>query len=118
MTPENNPFFNKKHSDETKKHLSDVRKGKRPNNGFISHSEQTKKKMSKVRKELYKNNNFRKKMSLANQLRISIICNETNEFFNSIKDAAKSENIKYATFKKKFKKGELINGKTYRKSNF
>ena len=47
-TPENNPMYGKHHSDETKAHWSEVRKGKHYGTGFTGkhHSDETKQKIS------------------------------------------------------------------------
>ena len=47
-SPENNPMYGRRHSEETKKHWSDIRKGMPSSCGFAGkhHSEETKKKIS------------------------------------------------------------------------
>lgn len=115
--PENNPFYNKTHSDLTKFHLSKIRKGKRPNNGFVKHSQETKDRLSEIRKKLCKNPKFTEKMKLYNQLRIKIYCNETKETFETLKDAAKRLGFGYSYFKKHFSLEEKVGNFTFKKLN-
>ena len=60
MFGENNPFFGKKHSEETKRKISLSRKGKCTGR---KHSEETKKKISQALKGIERNDSFREMIS-------------------------------------------------------
>lgn len=96
---ENNPFFGKTHTEERKRYFSDIRKGVKPNNGFVAHSNKTKTILSEKRKEWASNSENKKKLSLQNQHRMLVYCIELDKTFESIKDAAKFFDVKYSTFK-------------------
>lgn len=87
----NNPFFGKKHTEETKKKLSEIRKGKVWNPGY-KHSKEVKIKLSNIRKELLKNPEVIEKMRLAQKGK-PIICLETNIKYKSIAEASRLMNI-------------------------
>jgi group I intron endonuclease len=98
---EDNPFYSKHHTDETKIKLSNANKGRfaGKNNSCYGkyganhpaygnkHSEETKQKISKAHKG--------KIVSEETKIKISkrVICIETGEIFNSIKNASKVKNI-------------------------
>lgn len=96
---ENNPFFGKTHTEERKRYFSEIRKGIKPNNGFVSHSDETKAILSEKRKEWAASPENKKKLSLQNQHRLLVYCVELNKNFDSIKDAAKFFDVKYSSFK-------------------
>jgi hypothetical protein len=59
MSGKNNPFWNKSHSEKTRKKISDSRKGKQIGNQHAkgyAHSEEAKKKISEASKEMWKKN--------------------------------------------------------------
>ncbi len=91
LTGENNPFYGKKHSEETKKHLSKVRKGIRYS-PFTKHSEETKKRLSEIRKELCKDPKHILNMALA-QKRKPLLCVTNGVEYISMKSAAKELNL-------------------------
>lgn len=99
----NNPFYGKKHSEETRKHWSNIRKGKIPQNGFVKHSEETKKILSDSRKKWSSIESNRQKLSLYNQHRIPIMEIKSGKKFNSLKEASLYLNIRYKNFVKNLK---------------
>jgi hypothetical protein len=79
-TGEQNPFYNKKHSTETLKLLSEINTGKK-------HSLESRQKMSSKRQR--GNHNGSKK----------VIDNKTKQIFNCLRDAAEFNNINYSTLR-------------------
>lgn len=66
----NNPFYNHKHTEETKKKISDIHKGKIPYNKGIPMKQESKEKMSKP-----------------------VICVETNTIYYSLSEASRKTKI-------------------------
>jgi len=97
LNGENNPFYGKKHSEETRKHLSKVRKGIRFSS-FCKHSEETKKKMSEIRKELCKDPQHILNMALA-QKRKPLLCVTNGVEYISMSSAAKELNLSLSGLK-------------------
>jgi len=71
MSGKNNPFYGKKHTEETRKHLSETHKAPRPYRLGIKHSEETKKKMS-ISHSGKNHPNFGKHLSEETRKKISI----------------------------------------------
>jgi group I intron endonuclease len=88
----NNPFFGKTHTEETKKHLSKIRKGICYNPNY-KHTEETKLKLSNIRKKLCKNPDHILKMRLVQKSK-KIKCINNNTEYNSIGEAARQLNLK------------------------
>jgi group I intron endonuclease len=88
---ENNPFYNKKHTNETKEHLSNVRKGKCNNLGY-KHSKETKEYLSKKKLEYYQNEYNIEKMRKA-QKNKPIKCLNNDTIYYSTGEAASLLNI-------------------------
>ncbi len=91
LSGENNPFFGKKHSEETKKNWSKIRKGVCNNLGY-KHSDEMKEKLSKIRKETCKNPIVIENMRKAQKSK-KIICITTGEKFVSIAEGARKYKI-------------------------
>lgn len=105
-----NPFFGKKHSKETREKWSLLRRGKIPNNGFTKHTPETKKNLSDIRKKWAADPVNKKRLSLNNQHRIPVTRLETGQVFNSLKEAVAELPISYTYAKVLFKKGLTISG--------
>jgi len=99
LSGSNNPFFNKTHSEETKKHLSEIRKGIVNNPNFKNHSKETKKRLSEIRKEYFKNPKNKEKLSRSKKNNKNIRCIETNIVFYSIAEAARQLKINVGSIK-------------------
>jgi group I intron endonuclease len=97
LNGENNPFYGKKHSEETRKHLSKIRKGIRFG-PFTKHSEETKKKLSEIRKELCKDPQHILNMALA-QKRKPLLCVTNGVEYISMSAAAKELNLSLSGLK-------------------
>jgi group I intron endonuclease len=97
LNGENNPFYGKKHSEETRKHLSKIRKGIRFS-PFTKHSEETKKKLSEIRKELCKDPQHILNMALA-QKRKPLLCVTNGVEYISMSAAAKELNLSLSGLK-------------------
>jgi group I intron endonuclease len=97
LNGENNPFYGKKHSEETIKHLSKIRKGIRFS-PFTKHSEETKKKLSEIRKELCKDPQHILNMALA-QKRKPLLCVTNGVEYISMSAAAKELNLSLSGLK-------------------
>jgi group I intron endonuclease len=93
----NNPFFGKKHSEKTRKHLSEIRKGISYNPNY-KHTEKTKLKLSDIRKKLCKDPKHILKMRLA-QVGKPIKCINNENIYPSIAEAARQLNLKKTTIK-------------------
>jgi group I intron endonuclease len=91
LTGENNPFYGRRHSEELKKHFSEIRKGIRFS-PFCKHSEETKKRMSEIRKELCKDPQHILNMALA-QKRKPLLCLTNGVEYISISSAARELNL-------------------------
>ena len=78
--------FGRRHSEETKQKMSEAQKGEK-NHGFGKHlSEETKKKISEAHKGKPLSKEHVAKIAEANKK--TVICIETGELFNSVKEAA------------------------------
>lgn len=99
LTGEKNPFFGKTHSEETKKHLSKIRKGIINNPNFKNHTEETKLKLSKIRKELCKDPIIINNMSNSKKNCKPIKCIENKIDYHSIGAAARALNINTGSIK-------------------
>jgi group I intron endonuclease len=96
LTGERNPFFGKKHSTETKKHLSKIRIGvlvgnKNPFFGK-KHSLVMRKKLSKIRKDLCKNEKVILNLRNAQKSK-PILCINNGIEYRSINEAARQLSI-------------------------
>lgn len=100
-----NPFFGKSHSKETRQKLSRVRSGKRWS-PFEKHTEETKKRLSDIRRNLAKDPEFIEKMRRC-QKSISIRCLDTGEVFYSIAEAARQTGIGRSILKSRIRSGSL-----------
>ena len=98
ITGKRNPFFGRKHSQETKDYLSKINMGRPcPNVGY-RHSPEMKKKLSAIRKKLCKNPQVILNMSLAQKSK-PVTCVSDNTTYKSIKEAARHFNIHYSNLK-------------------
>ena len=97
-----NPFFGKRHSEETRNHLSKIRKGNNigNENPFFGkrHSEETRERLSKIRKELCKNSNIILNMQLAQRGR-PVRCVNSGIEYRSIAEASRALGINKSTLK-------------------
>jgi len=103
-----NPFYGKKHknktvSEETRRKLSEVHKGKFEGelNPFYGkkHSDEIRKKMSEIQKKIAKRGD-------KNPMSVKVINTETKEIFNSIREAAEKSGYTYSQVK------SIFNGNT------
>lgn len=106
MTKEKNPFYGKKHSEETKRKMSNSLKQKysaekHPRKGMKT-SDETKKKLSESRKGKYTGKN--------NPSARAVKCIETNEVFHTIKEATDWCGASRASIIQSIKKG-CVGGK-------
>lgn len=83
-----NPFYKRKHTEETKKKISKAHKGKKL-------SQQHKEKIAKSTKEALKNLSEEKKIKIKTSYkhRKSVVCIETNKIYNSITECAEKLDI-------------------------
>ena len=88
---ENSPFYNKKHTEETKKHLSTIRKGKCNNLGY-KHSKETREYLSNKKLEFYQNKDNVEKMRKAQKSK-PIKCLNNGVVYYSSGEAATLLNI-------------------------
>lgn len=102
LNGENNPFYNKKHTNETKKYLSNVRKGKCNNIGY-KHSKETKEYLSKNKLEYYKNKDNVEKNRKAQKSK-PIRCLNNGVIYYSTGEAASLLNINKSGIKSQLKK--------------
>lgn len=92
---EDNPMYGKKHSEETKRKISESHKG-------ILHSEETKKKFSEMRKGNTLSEEHKRKLSEANKgkqgtHKKAIVCIETGVEYESVCEASRATGIDRAT---------------------
>jgi group I intron endonuclease len=82
-------------TEETKRKISEAKKGKSSYNKGKRHSEETRKKLSEARKGITLSEETKKKISEANANSKNVICVTTNKTFATITDGAKYYNICY-----------------------
>lgn len=111
LTGSNNPFYNKKHSEETKKHWSEIRKGIVNNPNFKKHSKKTKKLLSKKIKEKYKDIKYLNNVRKSKKNNKPIRCIETNQVFYSIAEASRTLDINIGSIKNQLKNRSKTAGK-------
>lgn len=109
-----NGFYGKKHSLENRKLWSELRRGKRPDNGFVKHSKNTKLLLSARRIAWLKTPDSKRIMAMANQKRVRLKHNKSGVIFESIKDAAIHFNINHITLAARLRhKRKVTNGPTF-----
>ena len=86
---ENNPMYNKHPSEETRKKLSEARKGEKHPMYNKHHSEETRKKMREAKKGKYTGEN--------NPNAKKVLCN--GQIFTTAKECAKFYNVNYSTMR-------------------
>ena len=87
------------HSEETRKKISETKKGIPSPLKGIHHSEETGKKISEAKKGIHRSEETRKKISEAHKIKISI----EGTIFNSLTEASKYYNVDSSTIRRWFK---------------
>jgi len=112
---EKNPFYGKRHSLETRKRWSKIRRGRPCSNPGYTHSNEIKKILSEKAKIRNANPEFL--LRLKEKAGKPVICLNNNIKYLSLKDAAKELSINYSSLKSAFRKNKSHKGYNFKYAN-